>query len=1754
MAAGRTGSIQMRFYHKIHRAGRALLLAGTFIASFASASFTSTWAAGKPYANEELESAAVRLEHKLADDSADLRAHTPLPELRKQASLSKTLPVLEAIIASAPGSSADWLLLARAAEMAAMPNGDNSETLKNEALASAWRAYRHAQTRPDQAAALTVIGEVYASREAWREALNAYRASLDAEASPAQQKTYDELREKYGFRVLDYKIDNESSNPRACFQFSEDLAHDRTDFSPFVTLAGQSNAAISSEDRQVCVEGLKHGERYSIALRQGLPSNVGEALLKNLDYDIYVRDRSPQARFTGRNYVLPRIGPEGAPVVTVNTSKVKLDIFRVGDRNLLPTIRSEDFLSQLTTSRLQQFGDSDGVKIWSGTLDVQSELNKDVVTDFPVMEALGERQPGVYVMSARAVDDLAADEDGYGLRATQWFVVSDLGLTALSGDAGVTILVRSLATAEPKEGVEIRLIARNNELLATQKTDAKGEVRFAPGFSRGAGGQAPGLVVAGDGKSDYNFLDLQQTGFDLSDRGVKGRDAPKALDAFVYSERGVYRSGETAHIQAILRDNAGVAANAPLTLVVKRPDGVEHKRVSLPDQGLGGRAFDLVLPADASSGNWTVQAFADPKSPGIGEAHFLVEDYVPERMDLVLTPRHPALKPGQTAQVEAKVRYLYGAPGAGLTLSGDVEIEAASDHGLPALNGFEAGVADEDFNAVKSDLEDSPTTDSTGAATVPIPIPAAKATRPLQARIALRAGEAGGRAIERVVTLPLLPPGGLIGVKKTFGNLSEGAQATFDVIAVGPDGLRTARKDVRWSLYRISNDYQWYKQDGRWNFEQVKSSARVADGFLDVTTNANAKIASVIKTGHYRLDLRDDVAGDAQTSVTFDVGWSGEAKQETPDLLDVTLDKKAYASGEAMRLKVSSRSDAKATIAIVGDGVKATLSADLKKGDNEIAIPVSADWGGGAYALALAHRPLDKAASRMPGRALGVAWFAIDPDAHRLDVALDAPAKTRPRGKLDATIRLAGLAPGEEAYVTVSAVDVGILNLTRYQTPDPGEHFYGQRALATEVRDLYGMLIDGLQGARGKIRSGGDGEGPETSAEKPNQEPLALFSGVVRVGPDGKAQVSFDLPAFNGTVRLTAVAWTKSRAGAGSADVIVRDAVVAQASLPRFLALGDQSRLNLRLDNVEGAAGDYKVTLDLTGPLTADGPQKIVKLAAGATGVVNIPLHATGVGTATVDVKLTGPKFEATQKLALTVEAGTNPLVKRSVHELQPGESLAISSDLLADFIANTGVVAASVAPLGGVDVASLLTALDNYPLSCSEQTVSRAMPLLALSRLDPAWRAALGGDVDARVNSAIAKLLSRQDSTGAFGLWTSASADDVWLDAFVSDFLTRAREKKYAVPQRAMDQALDRLRNFVINASEVNSGNSAGLAYAAYVLARNGRPVIGDLRYLADARIDSFDTGFSRAQIAAALSLLGDRARAEKAFSAATALLQRDKRTNFSRADYGSLLRDSAGLLTLASESNADAGVILKAAQIVETENAGTPKASTQEESWMAMAAQAVAGQADAQSLTVDGTARQDAWSGRYDAAALASKPVVIANHGAAPIRVAITVTGRPSQPEPEEQHGYRIERSFFTLEGEPVEPNAIKQNQRLVVALKVTELEAAYAKLALVDRLPAGLEIENPDLFDGGSVDSLDWVKASVTPSHTEYKDDQFVASFERNGSDKAEFAVAYVVRAVSPGKYVLPPASIEDMYRPERFGRTGFGSVEIAESVKK
>ena len=255
---------------------------------------------------------------------------------------------------------------------------------------------------------------------------------------------------------------------------------------------------------------------------------------------------------------------------------------------------------------------------------------------------------------------------------------------------------------------------------------------------------------------------------------------------------------------------------------------------------------------------------------------------MPERLELTLGPQTAAARFGQPVEVAAQARYLYGAPGADLEITGEVQIDADEQVPLPALKGYAAGLQDEFFDKISNEIEESATTDAKGAAKILAPIPSLTASRPLEAKILLRAGEPGGRAVERSLTVPILPKGGLIGVKKNFTTLSDGAAANFDVIAVGTDGARAARKGIAWSLYRVSNDYQWYRADGRWNFERVKSSKRVAQGTIDIGLDRPAKISTIVGLGQYRLDLASSDSTDLPTSLQLRERLVGRCQRASP--------------------------------------------------------------------------------------------------------------------------------------------------------------------------------------------------------------------------------------------------------------------------------------------------------------------------------------------------------------------------------------------------------------------------------------------------------------------------------------------------------------------------------------------------------------------------------------------------------------------------------------------------------------------------------------------------------------------------------------------------------------------------------------------------------------------------------------------------------------------------------------------------------
>jgi len=1738
----------------------ALARAGLFAALFAFACVapiaTPVFAqdADRAFQRDDLDQAAVRLEAQIKTDAGQVTK--PVGQLRremedafKKNDFRSGLQLLGQIVSVEPDDATSWLRLARSVAQI-RPANDRERTLLLERAATAgYIAYERSEKQAEQAEALQIIGRSYADRRVWRPALDALRLSLEMREVADIRAQYEKLREEHGFRLLDYTVDADAASPRACFQFSEELPGKRTDFAPFVSVPGIDKPALTADDKQLCVEGLKHGERYTVTLRAGLPSSVDEPLARAADFTIYVRDRKPLVRFTGKSYVLPRTGQQGIPLVSVNSKAAKVDIYRIGDRNLIDTVLGSDFQRALSRYDAEQLRDEKGMQVWTGELALEAPLNTEVTTAFPIDQALGELKPGVYVMVAEPKD--AAPGEDYSSLATQWFIVSDLGLSAFSGNDGIHVSLNSLASTAPMPQIEVRLMSRSNEVLAVKRTDANGQVSFEANLTRGEGGLSPALVVASD-KADYAFLSLKSPAFDLSDRGVAGRKAPDGLDAFVYTERGVYRTGETVHITALLRDaRAAAAGGVPMTLVIERPDGVEYRRVTLPDQGIGGRAIDLPIAATASTGTWRVKAFTDPKRPAVGEATFMVEDYVPDRLEFDIAAPSGKIAPDAPAEITLNGRFLYGAPAANLDLEGEIIVSAAKER--PGFPGYQFGDTREEVNTQQEPLGGLPQTDDDGKATFEATIDQLPTTeRLLEARINVRLAESGGRAVERKLTLPVTPATDMVGVKPLFSGraLGERDNATFDVVLVNPEGKRLAKTGLRYELLKIDSRYQWYRQNGYWSFEAVKSTTRVADGRVDVAEGQPARLSLPVTWGRYRLEVSTDDKDVPVTTVSFDAGFYAEAGADTPDLLEIALDKPEYRAGDTMNVAVTARSDGRVTLNVVGDRMLTTINADVKTGLNQLKVPVGRDWGNGAYLVATLRRPLDATAKRMPGRAIGVQWFGIDKAARTLGMEMSLPQVIRPNSTLRVPVKLTGLNPGEEARVVVAAVDVGILNLTNYKPPAPDEYFLGQRRLSAEMRDLYGQLIDGMQGTRGAIRTGGDDGGGALEGSPPVQKPLALYSGIVQVGPNGTAEVSFDIPAFAGTARVMGVAWSRDRVGKATGDVIIRDPVVVTATLPRFLNTGDKSTLNIDLDNVEGQAGNYVLSVKTDGPATiSEKATQTLALRAKQRQSVTVPLAAGGAGVATVTINVTGPNgFTLARDYLLSVRPATQVATRRTVRQIAKGESITLSNDLFADLVPGTGNVALSVGASTALDAAAILKALDRYPFGCSEQITSRALPLLYVNDLAASSQLALDTDADQRIRDSIERLLGRQGSNGAFGLW-SVGGDDAWLDAYVTDFLTRARERGFAVPDVAFKLALDRLRNNIATAPEPSKDGGRELAYALYVLARNGVAPVGDLRYIADTKLKDIATPIAKAQIAAALGLLGDKARADRVYQSALDSIAPQPKLEFGRVDYGSALRDAAALVTLASEGNAPRPTVTGAVSRIEAARALSPYTSTQENAWLVLAARAIAKDTAGVSMTLNGEARKGALYRSVNASALQTTPLQIANNGDEPLQAVVSVSGSPLVPEPAAERGFKIERNYFTLEGEPADISKAKQNDRFAVVLKITEQQPQFGRIIVADYLPAGFEIDNPRLVSSGEAGTLSWIQLAQQPEHSEFRDDRFSAAFNRKSDDPAIFTVAYVVRAVSPGTYVHPQAYVEDMYRPDRFGRTGTGTLTVS-----
>ena len=1136
---------------------------------------------------------------------------------------------------------------------------------------------------------------------------------------------------------------------QGCFTLTRSIAASR-DAPPgdFITTVPVAHPTFNTADNQLCLVGLSYGKHYAVTLHQGLGMADGSHLVADETATIDMPDRDPMVAVAGRGCILPRQGSTGVTIQTINVPSVRIRILRLSERRLAARtaapasgfgMRPDPARQSFALYELRNAVQSDMTEIWSGTMQTNPGRNRTVETAFPLAGLIDPAKPGAYVVlaenAANAVENLTRPaqtpidfqrEYRTGI-AGHWVLSTDLALSTMRGLDGLHVAVRSLGTAAPLPDVRLQLLSLAQDMLGEAITDADGEAVFSPGLTRGKQGATAAVLLARTEGGDMAVQDLGAAAFDLSDRGAEGRVSPGPVEAYVYTDRGIYRPGEAVQVMALLRTHGLSAVDgASLTLVVRRPDGVETSRTTLPPAPDAGYQQAVRLTATAAQGNWTIEALLDPSLPPIGRATVAVQDFVPQQLKVALTG--PAAPLAADAHLTASIdgRFLYGAPAAGLHAEGYVKL-VRDEHPVAEAQGYSFGIPDETIPDTTQTLQ-LPDADARGhvAIDMALTLPDGIAS-PLRAVLDAGLTEPGGRAVRDSVFMPLRNHPRLIGLRALFhARVNEGDQAQFAVRVFDAQGKPTAQNGLEWQLMRKERSWDWWRGQsdaGGWTFHYYTTETEIARGTLDALADQPAELAHRLGWGEYRLIVSESSSG-AASGLDFAVGWATTtADSDAPDRLEVSTDRSVAGLGQPVHVRLRGPFAGPAQVIVESAGrVLETRRIDLPRDGATVDFVATSEWGAGVHVLAQAFRPLNApAGAHDPVRAVGLAWVATDPAPHTLGITLGAPPMVTPRQTVRVPVHVTG-ARGR-AFVTLSAVDEGILQLTHFTSPDPAATLLGRTRFGLDLRDDYGRLLKGHADI-GALHEGGDegaalgGQGlPVTTTHV-----VTLFHGPVELDANGDAAIPLDLPDFAGELRLMAVAFDHDAAGHADAALIVRDPVVADFALPRFLAPGDAADLDISLHDTDGPAGDYHLALAASGAVALHGAIDLdVHLAQGERHEAHATLAGAGIGVGHLQASLTGPGgLHIDHEWNIAVRSAHPDLVVSERQMQRPGQTYVPDPALSAGFLPGSAHITISYSALAGIDVPGLLQSLYTYPYGCTEQ-LSSCIPAALLQRCTPA-------------------------------------------------------------------------------------------------------------------------------------------------------------------------------------------------------------------------------------------------------------------------------------------------------------------------------------------------------------------------------------------------------------------------------------------------
>ncbi|MET0300191.1 MAG: MG2 domain-containing protein, partial [Flavitalea sp.] len=1497
---------------------------------------------------------------------------------------------------------------------------------------------------------------------------------------------------------------------------------------------------------------------YSLTLATSLRGRIGGVLREEYNNNIAFGELEPAIGFVNSKAVyLAGNGNKQIEVKIVNVAKVKVMISKIYESNLLlaqrygyyPRNSDGDYYDDYDNNSYVELGDI----IYEKEIETRSlpKYGNSRLFKFDIEDKLAEFK-GIYHIKISSTTDNWIND-------SRFISKSDIGLIAKEGNEKLYVFANSLQSALPLAGVNLVVYGNNNQVLGTGVTKEDGVAEI--GYTRKEyAGFRPAMVVAKTA-SDFNYLPFSNTRVNTSRFEIGGKSFNQTgLDAFIYAERDIYRPGERVNFSVIMRDRDWkVPGELPVVLKFLMPNGKELKtfRKTLNEQGSVTGEVDIA--ASAITGSYSLEVYTS-NDVLLGSKSFSIEEFVPDRIKVTAKIDKKALAPEDAVSLNINAVNFFGPAAANRNYEAEIQVRSKYIY-VKELNNYNFSIVNQALSQEKVVREGK--TDASGNAVESYTVPALfKNMGLLQANFYATVFDETGRPVSRSASADIFTQDNFFGISDDgYSYYPLNQVIRFPVIAVNKElKVSSAKAQIK----VIKHEYRTVlsKAGSYFRYESQVEDKILADQEANISGDKTTYAFTPKTPGNYELRISVPGANSYVSKSFYSYGsWGNDNSSfevNTEGNIDISLDKEGYQPGESVRALFKAPFNGKMLVTLETDKVLSYQYLEVTNRTATLDLKLTDQHMPNVYVTASLIKPHTE--SDIPLTAAhGFQSIKVDAKSRKIPVEIVAAKSTRSRTHQKVTVKAA---PG--SYITLAAVDNGVLQVSGFQTPDPYDHFYAQRALQVNAYDMYPLLFPEL---RARMSStGGDGELSMDKRTNPMPSKrvklVSYWSGIAKAGSNGESNFEFDIPQFSGEIRLMAVAYKDKDFGSRESSITVADPLVLSSTIPRFMAPNDTITMPVNITNTTAKATTATATLHVTGPLKVIGnTTQSVSVNANSEGRALFRVAALpSITTGKIRVEVNGLNEKFTEETEIGVRPSAPLQIRNGSGSMNGAGNVAIKIPG-ADFLPGTSDHSLVVSRSPALELGKQMRYLVQYPYGCTEQTVSAAFPQLyygdIAEQLSGNNRVASTNNRNSanyNVQEAIRKIKLRQLYNGGVTLWDGEGTENWWTSVYAAHFLIEAGKAGFEVDKKLLDGLLlfvnAKLKSrqtivYYYNQKEKKKIAPKEVAYSLYVLALAGKPNVSVMNYYkANANLLSLD---SKYLLSVAYAIGGDRSKFAEmlpgTFAGETAVTE-------TGGSFSSDIRDEAIALNALLDvdpGNQQIGIMAKH---VADKLKGRSWYSTQESSFALLAVGKIAKAAAKSTITADilvngkSVGKSDGQLLKLTAAQLKGTDIQIATKGEGRLYYYWQAEGISASGSFVEEDNYlKVRRRFYDRYGNAISGNKFKQNDLVIVELA---LEKSYSEsienIVITDLLPAGFEIENPRTKE---IPGMEWIKNSSSPTSLDVRDDRINLFVDLYNNRQVYY---YAVRAVSPGVYRLGPVSADAMYNGEYHSYNGGGAIVV------